>query len=125
MWLSEQIRSADEALTDQIEVGQVSLGGASLAAVTQGERRQLSMALPGGFHWRPKLGQKVLVLNTSEGEAIVIGVLSGEGDTLQSGELELQGPGCSIRLTKGKVEINGSLTVNGEEYKPCNCTGVI
>lgn len=125
MWLGEQIRSGGGPVSAQAEVGQVSLGGASLAVVTQGERRQLSMAMPGGFRWRPKLGQKVLVLNTSEGEAVVIGVLSGEGEALGAGELELHSPGCSIRLNNGKVEINGSLTVNGEEYKPCSCTGVI
>jgi len=125
MWLSEQIKFGGEFVPAAAEVGQVSLGGAHLAVVTQGERRELSVSLPGGFRWRPKLGQRVLVLNSSEGEAIVMGVLNDEQPALQPGEIEINGPGCSIRLKNGRVEIEGSLTVNGEEYKPCSCTGVI
>ena len=125
MWLSEQIKFGGEFVPAAAEVGQVSLGGASLAVVTQGERRQLSIAMPGGFRWRPRLGQKVLVLKSAEGESIVIGALPQEKDSLQPGELEIQGDGCGIRLAGGRVEIEGGLIINGEEYKPCNCTGVI
>ena len=137
MWLSEQIRASGGSQAPGAEVGQVSLEGASIAVVTQGERRSLSMALPGGLRWRPGLGQKVLVLTSAEGEAIVVGALPDDDDNLKAGELELQGPDCSIRLgsrgemiltgrnicLSGSVDIVGSLAVNGEDYKPCTCSG--
>lgn len=139
MWLSEQLRFNGNLDTSGAEVGQVSLTGAAVAVVTQGERRELSMALPGGMRWKPAVGQKVLVLTSREGEAIVVGALPEDGEALQAGELELQGGGCRIRLNsrgelilsgrsiclEGNVDIVGSLSVNGEAYKPCTCVGGI
>lgn len=125
MWLSEQMKFGGEFVPAAAEVGQVSLGGASLAVVTQGERRELALALPGGFKWRPKLGQQVLVLKSAEGESIVIGTIPTEKDSLQPGELEIKGTGSSIKLSGGRIVIDGELVINGESYKPCSCTGVI
>lgn len=125
MWLSEKMKFGGEFIPAAAEVGQVSLGGASLGVVTQGERRELSMAMPGGFRWRPALGDRVLVLKSSEGESIVIGVLPREKRDIKAGELEILGSGSSIKLKGGKVEISGELIINGQSYKPCTCTGVI
>ena len=137
MWLSEQMKFGGERPAAAAETGQVSMGGASIAVVTQGERRGLSLALPGGFRWRPALGQRVLVLHSEDGEEIVAGVLTDTGAGLENGELEIQGEKCSIRLDRrgritisgqqvcltGGVEISGGLTVDGEPYIPCKCTG--
>ena len=125
MWLSEKMKFGGDFIPAAAEVGQVSLGGASLAVVTQGERRELSMAMPGGFRWRPALGDRVLVLKSSEGESIVIGVLPREKRDIKAGELEILGTGSSIKLKGGRVEISGELIINGQSYKPCTCTGVI
>ncbi|MGI6028241.1 MAG: hypothetical protein ACOX81_02375 [Candidatus Heteroscillospira sp.] len=135
MWLSEQMKFSGNLERSGAETGVVSLGGAAIAVVTQGERRKLSMALPGGFRWQPALGQRVLVLTSTEGEAIVVGAIPEPDGTLEAGELEIQGENCAIRMKRGGemlisgrsirlsggVDIAGGLSVNGEAYKPCTC----
>lgn len=135
MWLSEHMKFSGNLERSVAETGVVSLGGASIAVVTQGERRKLSMALPGGFRWRPALGQRVLVLTSSEGEAIVVGAVPEEDGAVEAGELEIHGENCAICLKKsgdvlisgrsikltGGVDIVGGLSVDGKAYKPCTC----
>lgn len=119
MWLSRLGKENNRGRT--AETGAVTLTGETVAVELDSERRGLPVFAPGGYHWRPKLGQKVLVLKTEEG-ACVVGVPSegaadGEvGMTAESGaEVTLGRDGC-VRLGPA-VEIGGTLTVSGEELE--------
>lgn len=139
MWISENMKfGGAHNFSAGAELGEISLDGAKLAAVTQGERRELKMSLPGGVSWRPKVGQRVLVLTTAEGEAIVAGAIKDADSNLDAETLLLESGDTVLKLSKsglvisgrnicleGNVDIVGDLSVNGEGYKPCSCTGVI
>jgi len=132
MWLSECLRSGGGQSAPAAEVGQVSLAGGTVAVVTQNEQRELRMALPGGFSWRPKTGQRVLVLHSGEGESIVVGVLPETENTETPGAVELAGEGCVLRLgadgtvtlSGSRISLTGPLYINGELYEKCSCAEV-
>ena len=119
MWLSKQGKGIEPNRT--VETGAVTLTGETVAVELDSERRGLPVFAPGGYHWRPKLGQQVLVLKTSEG-ACVVGVPS---EQIKDGEVGLRGEGgAQVTLeTAGRVrlgpevEIDGILKVSGEELK--------
>lgn len=119
MWTSE--RKKGLALHEAgAELGVVTLGGDPAGVVLGGERRWLPVYCPGGYHWRPSAGDKVLVLKTGEeGETPCILGTAQNGSGLRAGEVQLgQGEG-TISLADGKVELNGDIWVNGtqlEEY---------
>ena len=61
MWTANRKREGrtEECAADQ---GIVTLGGDPAAVYLGGERRWVSLYTPGGYQWRPKAGDKVLVL---------------------------------------------------------------
>lgn len=120
MWLSrQQKRSGQET---PVEIGKVTLGGGTVAVELDSERRGLTVYAPGGYCWRPKTGQKVLVLKTAEGPCVVGTPAErtlGEGEAglaVDGGaEVLLKTDGCV--LLGENVEIAGVLTVRGEELE--------
>ncbi len=140
MWISENMKpktqNQNKALT---QMGDVSIGGLELSAVTQGEKRNLKVAMAGGYKWTPEVGQNVLVLSTEDGESIVVGVIP-DGENLPAGELKIEGDDCYIHLKPNGqvrveggsvtisgtfVDINGSLSINGEKYVPYTGGGIL
>ena len=132
MWLSKQTKPGVSA--PGADLGVTSISGESAGVVTRGEVRALPVYGPGGYAWRPAVGETVLVIKGGTGgeESCVAdapaGLRPGEvyihakGGSVylkNDGTVELQG---SIVLT-GQVKINGALRVNGELYKPCTCGG--
>lgn len=135
MWLSkreEQTRKTPhQALT-----GPVTLVGGELAAWLEGERRDLAVFSPGGYHWCPQLGDQVLVLKAGEGgeQPCAIGV--AQGGALSPGEILIQtgkasvylAPDGSLQLStgkgsismdvKGEIALTGRFTVNGTVVGP-------
>lgn len=113
MFLSRRegpVRPGAAALT-----GPVTLPGEGAGAWLEGERRDLTVYAPGGYHWVPALGDEVLVLKAGErGEKpCAVGVSAG-GQGLAPGEVLITAGGASIKLgLDGKVAVTGSLTVNG------------
>ena len=96
---------------------------ASLAALA-GERRDVALCLPGGYHWTPKRGDTVLVVKGgAEGAPCIVGTPAGQ--KVPAGEVFLSVKnGVGVRLTAdgriclvGPVEIAGSLSVNGKEME--------
>ena len=61
MWTANRKREGrtEECAADQ---GVVTLGGDPAAVYLGGERRWVSLYTPGGYQWRPKAGDKVLVV---------------------------------------------------------------
>ena len=87
--------------------------------------KEVSTSAPGGYAWRPKNGERVLVIKggTLGEERYVAGSLDAarEQDDLDDGEVRIyaESGGASITLRRnGHVEIEGDLFINGAMYVP-------
>ncbi len=109
MWLSG--RKHGGAGTGAM-VGATTLEGDPAGAYLDGERRQLEVFAPGGYHWRPALGQQVLVIKEEGGGSCVAGArCSAE---LAPGEVYIAGGGAGIWLrSNGELDLCGDVRVNG------------
>ena len=77
--------------------------------------------------WQPENGAAVLVIKGGPGgqEQCVAGMRQRTPpEGMLPGEVYLYGPGGnSVYLRQdGRVEIRGTLVINGEPYKPCTCS---
>lgn len=119
MWLSGQGKKNERVRT--AETGAVTLTGETVAVELDSERRGLPVFAPGGYRWRPGLGQRVLVLKTEEGACVIGAPAEGPEDgkvglAAEGGaEVTLNGAGC-VRIGPD-VEITGTLTVSGERME--------
>ena len=118
MWLSQ--RRQTELEEAAAELGQVTVPGSPAGVALAGERRDVALCLPGGYHWTPKRGDTVLVVKGgAEGAPCIVGTPAGQ--KVPAGEVFLSVKnGVGVRLTAdgriclvGPVEIAGSLSVNG------------
>lgn len=113
MWLSEE-RSRKPAVEAAAEWGPVTISEPA-AVYLAGERRQVPVCCPGGYAWRPGVGDDVLVLkagNQAE-QPYILGKTQRETDELQPGQIRIGGADCSI-LWSDKLELTGEVYVNGE-----------
>lgn len=126
MWMAKG-RTEDLLREPPAELGQVTLSGTLVGVALAGERRNVAVCLPGGYHWTPDRGQTVLVVKSGpEGAPCVVGTPAEESaggevwlSVAQGAELRLGRDG-TIRLTgpveiQGAVTVSGSLAVNGQE----------
>lgn len=113
MWTSE--RNGKQPIGEApAELGTVTLGGDPAGVSMGGERRWLPVFTPGGYSWRPTVGDKVLVLKTgSQKENPCIVGMQQQADDLGPGEVKLNGVDCSLRLGTGQVELEGQVFING------------
>lgn len=122
MWLSERKRGRG---SDGALVGAATLEGETAGAYLDGERRDLAVFAPGGYCWRPAVGQELLVIKGADGPCVA-GTRSG---AVQPGEVLISAGsgGASILLKNdGTVELTGRVLVNGtpvEELGGGNGTG--
>ena len=130
MWLSRQMKAP--APTADADLGMTTITGDSVGVVTRGEVRALPVYGPGGYVWMPENGSAVLVVKGGPGgeEQCVAGQRQGQvPEGMGPGEVYLYtSGGNSVYLRSdgtvqlnGEIRIQGSLTVNGEPYKPCEC----
>lgn len=105
------------------EWGEVTLSGTQTGVALDGERRNVRVCLPGGYHWTPSCGDAVLVVKSGAEQApCLVGVAEENAAPPAAGEVYLSvADGAGIRLKKdgtivleGAVKIVGSLTLNGE-----------
>lgn len=119
MWLSQQreVRLAEPTA----ELGRVTLPGAPAGVALGEERRDVTLCLPGGYHWTPQRGDAVLVVKGgAEGAPYLVGTPAAQ--KVPPGEVFLSvREGVGLRLTAdgriclvGPVEVSGALTVNGK-----------
>jgi len=113
MWTSERNRRLPVEESGA-EIGVVTLGGDPAGVSLGEERRWLPVYSPGGYAWRPNVGDKVLVLKAGgERESpCVVGKPQGDAD-LQPGEVRLLGEASSVSLLGKTVGLNGQVEVNG------------
>lgn len=129
MWISRQMKTAPP--TADADLGVTTIAGGSAGVVTRGEVRSLPVYGPGGYIWMPESGGTVLVIKGGPGgeEQCVAGTRQQAApEGMQPGEVCIQSPGGSIFLKRdgtirlrGNVRLEGTLTVNGQPYTPCQC----
>ena len=115
MWMA---RPRGRSLLEEpaAQTGQVTLAGTPAGVGLEGERRDLPLFGPGGYHWAPRRGDQVLVVKTgSEEVPALVGVRQEE--VLEPGEVWLSAAeGAGIRLKPdGTIALTGKITVNGQE----------
>ena len=138
MWISRKMSEASRREEPYASLGQITIGGEETGVMTESEHRNIPMISPGGFVWRPKTGQNVLLIQTDEGEKFITGAMNkGNGTALQDGEVEIYSECASITIqnnglvtilgnlkldgnlnVSGDVSIGGKLTVKGVPYSP-------
>lgn len=116
MWTSSQTKATRSRPDSAASLGTVTSGGPEVGVFLGAERRKLPILAPGGYRWRPSVGDQVLVLKSgADGETpFVLASPQAIQDDLMPGEIELQGPDCCLRLDRsGTVTLSGSVVVNG------------
>lgn len=115
MWLSQQSRRTGGETGPG--VGLVTLAGTQPGIYLDGERRQTAVFGPAGYCWRPKVGQRVLVIKAgAEGELpCLVGAEQEPEEGLAPGEIALRGPGGGAVYLRGdgSVDLVGQVKVNG------------
>lgn len=113
MWTSQRRRETPVG-EPPAELGEVTLGGDPAGVNLGGERRWLPVYSPGGYSWRPRAGDRALVLKTGqEGECpCVLGTAQDTGG-LEPGEVRIRGGQCELRLGR-QLDLNGNIYVNGQ-----------
>lgn len=114
MWISEE-RVKKTAAEPAAEWGAVTVAGPA-AVYLGGERRKVALCCPGGYAWRPRVGEEVLVLKAGpEAEQpYILGVTRTEA--LQPGQVRVGTAECGL-LCGEALELTGPVTVNGEELE--------
>ena len=124
MWIGKQLADTARRAREEsaaAELGVTSIGGADTAVVSRGEERTLPVYGPGGLLWLPKAGDTVLVIKGGSGreECCVAGAAPGASPAgMEPGEVRLYSGGASLTLRNdGRIELNGSLYVNGVPWQ--------
>ena len=115
MWLSEQ-RARRLSEEGPAELGPVTLEAESVGAYLPGERRGLTVTGPGGYCWRPRLGDQVLVIKTGEqGERpCVAGTVCPDTAGLGPGDVRIcAGDAAVVLRTDGSIDLQGLVKLNG------------
>lgn len=104
MWLSGQQKRPVSASEGQ--TGIVTVGGADAAVRLDSEVRGPDLYAPAGYHWLPRVGDRVLVIKGEGERPCIVGVRQG-------------GEPAEVAIRAGMVALQGEIFVNGvplEEY---------
>ena len=114
MWLSQRA-GRGRYVDKSADIGDVTIADARTGVALDGEQRSLGLVYPGGYAWRPRKGQNVVVLKSAGGESLVAGAPENTPPPdLKPGEVLIRSDGgCSIRLGNNRIDIVGALFVNG------------
>lgn len=121
MWLSKKLTQHELQNTASAQSGTVTVEGAEAAVYADGEVRGVKTVSPRGFFWRPGNGENVLVIKGGVfgEEAYIVGAVQEDGGALDAGEVRIAsaGGGAEIVLrNSGRIDISGSVFINGEPY---------
>ena len=121
MWLSRKLSQHEMQDVASAQDGTVTIEGGDLALFSSGEKREVKTAAPGGYEWRPRKGENVLVVRggTFGEEAYAVGVVEAAASGLAPGEVRIRsGTGTAeiVLHNNGRVDINGLLFINGMPY---------
>lgn len=141
MWMGERLNRRDESQITAADMGRTSISGETVAVVSRGELRELEVWRPGGYLWRPRRDDEVLVIRggTAGEERCVVAMApekvpeeieagevclysaGGAAALLRNdGSIELKSGSGRIKLTDGQAEVQcssirlvGSVSVEG------------
>jgi len=84
MWLSRKLSQHEMQDVASAQDGTVTIEGGELAVFSSGEKREVKTAAPGGYEWRPRKGENVLVVRggTFGEEAYAVGVVEAAASGL-------------------------------------------
>ena len=121
MWLSRKLSQHEMQDVASAQDGTVTVEGGELAVFSSGEKREVKTAAPGGYEWRPRKGENVLVVRggTFGEEAYAVGVVEAAASGLAPDEVRIRsGTGTAeiVLHNNGRVDINGLLFINGMPY---------
>ncbi len=121
MWLSRKLSQHEMQDVASAQDGTVTIEGGELAIFSSGEKREVKTAAPGGYEWRPRKGENVLMVRggTFGEEAYAVGVVEAAASGLAPGEVRIRsGTGTAeiVLHNNGRVDINGLLFINGMPY---------
>ena len=119
MWTSDRRR--DHQRSWAMETGEVTIPGDPAGVYLSGERRQLAVYAPGGYVWRPSLGQRVLVLKAGgqQEEGCLAAARQDQEHNLQPGEVRVFSQG-GARITldlQGQIALEGQVFLNGLSFR--------
>ena len=121
MWLSEIKKAGRNGVINQ---GCVTIGGSTAAVMTDTERRNVDLCMPGGYLWIPEKGKMALSVRNDNGEQCLLGYTEiktpedmepGEILIISAGGAEITLKNDGRILLKGTVFVEGSLYINGDE----------
>ena len=129
MWTSNR-KTEGRTVEAAADLGLVTLGGDPAGVYLGGERPWVAVCAPGGYQWRPRTGDKVLVVKAGDQREIpcLAGVRQPEiqekEDPLEAGAVRITGGSGRMDLNaKGVVldgketALKGRVTVNGERLE--------
>ena len=118
MWLSK--RTVLRETESGADAGTVTIGGGEPGVMTALEERDMAVYTAGGYIWRPKAGDSVLVVKCEGGSAVAGKAMEKAAAEMEGGEVYIKSDKASVHLKNdgrieisGRVNIVGSLTVNG------------
>ena len=125
MWLSQRT-GRGKYINRSTDVGDITIADAQTGVMLDGELRDLGLMTPGGYVWRPKKGQDVIVIKSADGENFAAGIPLDSAQGVVPGEvLILSDGGCQIMLKNdGSILLSGRVNINGELYingTLCSC----
>ena len=131
MWIGQKIADGTRVREDStaVDLGVTTIGGESAAVETRGEDRNVPVYGPKGYFWQPEAGDRVLVIKggVAGAERCVAGTEQKEApEDLAPGDVYLRAGEASIHLQSGgRIDITGTLYINGSLYKPCTCETLV
>lgn len=113
MWLSKKQRETPPA-QESVQLGVATISGDPAGVYLGTERRSLPIFSPGGYRWKPRVGDAMLVLKT--GDAYCISGMQQEANELKPGEVCIESSaGARVMLkADGSMELSGEVLINGE-----------
>ncbi|MBP1758798.1 MAG: hypothetical protein H6Q61_1047 [Firmicutes bacterium] len=117
MWIANR-KQREIPQESTAELGTVTLTGQSTGVYLDGERRNVAVLAPRGYHWAPQREEESLVLSCGEERAPCIIGMRNQGAGEHSpgpGEVWISvAPASGIHLkSDGSIELVGPVYING------------
>lgn len=126
MWLSDK-KQKTRPEEETAQLGKVTVQNNETAVFLSGERRDVKAALPGGYHWRPRQGDAVLVIKAGEeATPCLLGKQGTAQKKLNPGEvwISLNGENGIWLKQDGTVHLEGEVYINGQRLSAASETEV-
>ena len=119
MWLSRKLAAHEMQDVASAQDGTVTIDGEETAVFSSGEARGVQTVGPGGYEWRPRKGEDVLIVRggTFGEESYAVGVPGGKSGELAPGEVRIRSALEGTEIN-GVIELNGLVFINGAPYLP-------